>query len=410
MRINFRIKRLPLSSRYLYISAFLAICFALLPILKTLPSSIKAVIVLCILFFSALDVFRNVCYITILGLAVVLNLLVWFGEYQFVPSFSFADKFAMMCLFWLTVAIGVVLCVKKEWNSIIRLKKIILNLLIISSITTIIGSFMFEDASRALASGDQVGNTTYQLWNIGGYGFIYALALSIPWIIYLYNKSKEKKYVVILLLFCFCIIRASYATAILLTISGLVMSCFLNRLHTKRGSILALLCFALLFLIGSFVILDMNFWEFILRLTSNNRVLNFRVQNMRDLILYQNVTGDISMRGDLYTDSWDAFLENPIWGNAFSLKSLPLGYHSEFIDLLGGCGLIGLLLLIILICFIVKCISKFYNNTTITKYYVWAMIELIIFGFINTILGSIEFAIIIGFVYLPEHQEKKGLK
>lgn len=408
MKIKLKIKRLPLSSKYIYIAAYVAICFALIPVLKALPMSIKAVIVLCILFFSALNAFRNICYITILGFAVILNLLIWFGEYQFVSSFSFLDKFAMMCLFWLIVAIGVFLCVKKEWDSIIRLKRLMLNVFIITSITTIIGSFIFEDASRALASGNQIGNTVYQLWNIGGYGFIYALSLAVPWIMYRYNKNKEKKYVIILLLFCLCIIRASYATAILLMLFGFVMSCLMNRIRTQRGLLFAFIIFAILLLIGSFVISDIHFWEFLLRLTSENRTLQFRVENMRDLILYQNMTGDISMRSDLYSRSWRAFLENPILGNVFSLRDFPLGYHSEFIDLLGGCGVVGLLLLLALIYFIVKSISKDYKTITIKRYCVLAMIELIVFGFINTILGSIEFAIIIGFLYLPEYREKRS--
>lgn len=407
MKIRLRKKRLPLSSRYLYIAANIAIYFALLPILKAFPSIVKASIVLCILFFSVIDAYHNICYLIICALGAVLNLLIWFGEYQFVSSFSFFDKFAMMCLFWIIVAIGVVLCVRKKWDLIIRLKRLILNLFIVTSMTTILGSFIFEEASRALASGDQLGNATYQLWNIGGYGFIYALSLAIPWIMYLYNKKKEKKYIIILILFCFCMIRASYATAILLMIFLFVMSCLMNSLRTQRGSVFAFIIFTFLLIIVYFLISNLNFWEFLLRLTAGNRTLQFRVQNMRDLILYQNMAGDISMRGDLYSYSWNSFLHNPILGNVFSSENLPLGYHSEFIDLLGGCGIVGLSMLIVLVAFISKSISKVYKNATITRYYVLAMVGLTIFGFVNTILGSIEFAIIIGFLYLPEYQEKR---
>lgn len=410
MKIILRKRHLPLNSRYLYIAAYIAICFALLPILKAFPTTIKAIIVSLILFFSVIDAYYNIYYLVILALGVILNLLIWFGEYQFVSSFSFLDKFTMMCLFWLIVAIGVVLCVKRNWELIIRLKRLILNLFVITSITTILGSFLFEEASRALASGNQLENTTYQLWNIGGYGFIYALSLSIPWIMYLYNKNREKKYIVILILFCFCIIRASYATAILLMIFSFVMSCFMNSVRTQRGLIFAFIIFVFLLLIASFLILDSSFWEFLLRLTSGNRTLQFRVQNMRDLILYQNMSGDISMRGDLYSYSWNSFLQNPLLGNISSSKNFPLGYHSEFIDLLGGCGVVGLLLLIVLVHLITKSVSKVYRNAAITRYYVLAMVGLIIFGFVNTILGSIEFAIIIGFLYIPEYQEKRGLE
>ena len=401
-----RIRRVPLSSRYLYISAIIAVLFALVPAIKALPTLLKAIIVLSVVFFSALNAYNSVYYISILGLAIILNLLIWFGEYQFVSSFSFFDKFAMLCLFWLIIAIGVELCVKRQWNLINRLKRLVFFLFVLTSVTTIIGSFVFNEASRALASGDSVGNTVYQIANIGGYGFIYTLALSVPCIVYKINTTKEKKFILVLLLFLVCIIRASYATAIILSLCGLVMSFFLVKLNKTKKSLLIFYLFSLLILVCLILILDVEFWDFLIRLTAKNDTLNFRVRNLRDLVLYQNVTGDIAMRADLYFDSLKAFVKSPITGNVLSSRPNTLGYHSEFLDLLGGCGVLGAGVFVLLVSLFSSLVFRFYKGSGIGRYYVLAMIELLFFGFINTILGSIEFSIIIGLLYLPEGREE----
>lgn len=388
------------------IACFLLISFSLLPITRVFPSVAKGLIIVAVFFLSLIFAigqrrrFSTTHYFALLASFVCLNALIYAGEYRFVQEFDFLSKYLMMMAF----ALNFILTAYVGSSSITWAKKYLLVLLVVTSFTTLLGLISNPDASRLLASGNTDSNRTIQIMNIGGYGFIYAATIATPWIIYKFREEKKASYIFALVVIGLCIFKSSYTTAILLFICCVGASIFIIKSSGRNKFIRSLLTVLVLGLFALLILTSNIFWELALNIVDGNDILVERIANLRDLFVSKSTEGDISFRGRLYSMSWQGFLNNPILGNIFSSAPTNLGYHSEIIDLLGGCGIVGLIALVIT----VICVSKQYSfsenvySQKMKPYFIVAMFALFILSFIDTIIGSLEIATIVAFLYVPE--------
>lgn len=411
-----KVKYSKIENKYLFFASILAVSFALLPITRLLPEAIKASVIMLEFSLGIIGVLnilnkykkssklKHITYFIVIVFVLIIDLMIYLGEYQYVPVFSFWSKFLMMFAFWLPFILVATYCTSFDVSAINIIKKVILFFLIVTAITTLAGSIFFDDASRILASGDTNGNRLYQAYNIGGYGFIYALSLTIPWLIYQYHTYHKKIVILILILFCGCIIKSSYTTAIIITLYSIIVSLIMIRTIKKKSKIKILLMTMPLIIIIMLCLNNQSFWVLLLKIVSSNSILLERVSNLQDLFIKQSMMGDIGFRTRLYLMSWNAFLNNPLTGNMSNHTVMKLGYHSEILDLLGGCGIIGFSILLIIICYLRKIIMPQYKNQSIKVYYMVTLLAFFVFCFINTVIGSLEFSIILSFLYLPEYK------
>lgn len=216
----------------------------------------------------------------------------------------------------------------------------------ITSVTTIIGLVMYPEASRELASGTEIFDTTeYTIRNIGGYEHIYALVVLLPFILWLIkNTDRFARIVNILCMIInlYCIYKSQYTIAIVAAVA-ILMLLFLQKY--KKVSIILFSVLAIVLLVGGTSIMD--FLSNVFRVFSENIGLDYvkdRLLQVSQLLKGVAVHTETSAdRIEYYQKCWELFLKKPIWGNNFSLYSDDnISGHSMILDVMSGLGLIGL--------------------------------------------------------------------
>ena len=214
----------------------------------------------------------------------------------------------------------------------------IMILVIITCITTIIGTYQYPSPCRQISGNANAElNKLYSSKNIGGYRFIYFLLLCIPYMIKRLQLRRSLFDLLVLLLSSFCILRSDFTTAIILWLIVLAFSIAL-----KNSKVITII------LIGiSSVLLFVFFDDFLVWIAG--KTTSFSLNNrINSLLLYMQggfSEGDLLIRKDLYSPSLQVFLHNPIGGEFFSFDGQSGGGHSQILDFLAHSGLIGLVFL-----------------------------------------------------------------
>lgn len=215
----------------------------------------------------------------------------------------------------------------------------------ITAVTTIIGTFIYDEPCRTLATPDETGiNALYKRSNIGGYGFIYFLVLLIPILVRDILRERSVIKIGLLALFAFCIVRSAYTTALLLFFVGLGIILLLSSKNW----------FIRIMAIVAIVAVFINVQELLIKVGSligdDSYTMSTRINMLTDYSETGDVSGDMESRQYLYALSLQAFLNNPLFGKYFS--DYHIGGHSEILDFLGSNGLVGLVILISLVVFL----------------------------------------------------------
>lgn len=395
-----------------YKSAFqLYVLYTLLPILHSIPTILQAGLIaimfslLLLYVLSEINRKSTIIVIALMVISFIFSYSIYVGEYTItIFSHSYgADKLLMLFLFWFPAYLlpGVTEEIKKN------IFDEILVLCTITAVTTLVGIIRFDEPCRMLAKGTSAITNYYQSLNIGGYGFIYALIFIFPIVINMFMITKKKRYLLLLLLYFSCIIGASYGMA--LVVFGIVMFVYIY-LQIKCNQILKLI---ISFIIG-IIIFFQSKWENIFKILS----IIFEKMGISSLasrmsMIYRSIhSGITSMhlgeRTDLRNQSLDVFKQSPIWGNLMEKSKKPLGLHSEFCDLLGGVGILGLLIFIVLICIIYMYIRKNIKTRNMRNLY-WAITMGLCFLFyFNTILSSVEISLLLCCVVFAENRMEKA--
>lgn len=380
------------------ISIILYLIIIYLPFYAVVPSIVRLplTVVTYGLFFLALLISGNK---KVTNACVCLMFLVIIFGAMLCASGRFGDdglfsSIITMITFTMPVFYAIYLGDSLDQRTAKKLRSFLLIILVVTSITTILGLERFPLASRALAGGaTEQAKYLYKSLNIGGYDFVYGIAFICPFFISA-NIKKIYKYLM-LGLFVVCIVQASYMTAILLLILCLAMEIVVakdfhgsEKRMTSRKFFkiigIVVLCVVMLFVLSSKSILSELFgWIMNFNFIKNNSTLYQRVDEMLQLVLYNNSYGTSSVRFELYNQSIMAFKESPIVGTIFEGAS-KAGEHSEVIDLLANTGVVGLLFSIGIISLCANYLHR------IVRPHVWKRIKLyslVLLGFalINTV-------------------------
>lgn len=262
--------------------------------------------------------------------------------------------FVSMSLFFLGLFVNdYYVCYKKDYNTLGKIALISLIMFIVGSFQTYSGLLRYPTASRGLAGGVYVTNPAlalqYKQLGIGGFGYIYAACgVLIAAVYFVVRKGPgiSWKYKAIsfvsIAAMSLMLVKASYATALLLLAVGIV-SIFVVK---NRKSLVVFMLFSAFFL---FVFPQELVGEVLLKaanLFADNLTLYKRFVQVA-MSFFPDSSGIESLgRTRLYMSSLTTFLKHPLFGaygpfggNEDVFSYSVVGGHSGLLDLLAFYGL-----------------------------------------------------------------------
>jgi hypothetical protein len=321
---------------------------------------------------------------------------------QFAFNFFFGGVTDGLYLYFYQLLLPYVVIISAFWivSESEKIKKILFYgisaMLIITMITTSVGLVVYEGASRYLATANSSDAEfiTYMWQNIGGYDFIYNLVLILPMVIGLYKQKCIKIYILIpILLFTIVmLLRAEYATALVIFVASIVLL-FLKKKLSMKFVIIYLLVFILLFSVFKSSIatgLDS------LSKTVDSKNLSERFSSMASELRGEDADEDTDLyaREKLYEASWQSFLKSPIGGGFFN-KNLRIGGHSFFLDFLATYGILGSLLLFYCYYKIYKVFYEPFKDEDYFGYMIWSFILALFLSAVNTGMWTMSLTLLV---------------
>lgn len=215
-----------------------------------------------------------------------------------------------------------------------KLYKIVLYITLLTCVTTIQGTFVYDYPCRELATPNNPDiDYVYKSKNIGGYGFVYYLLLLIPILVKKICEKYSLLDLIVLICSIFCVIRSEYTTALLIMfITGICLLFVISKSKfVKIGAVIfGIVC---IFFLKDILI-------FAGSLVGDSFFVEQRINMLLDYGETGSTDGDMAERQDLYMLSFMSFLTNPVFGSFFN-SGQHIGGHSEILDFLGHSGLIG---------------------------------------------------------------------
>lgn len=378
------------------------VCFAYTVIPFTpyvLPQGIRYILTIFLLLLAVHIVSSEDIYIpmSVFVAQVVFFLCLWIGRYSHVNGSSLINSLSRYIMFWSPMYVSLAIFKRGIDGS-----KYLLNFLkigyLITMITTLQGNIKFPEVSRLLAGAATESQIDfYGRLNIGGYGFIYSIVMFMP--IWIYNvflsKKKFKDKVLDFVLIVVGIITiyiSNYSTAVLLCLFEVLLF-FLQKSKNKekiiRGVVLLMILAILLKNQIAKAVLSLSIYmEGI-----GNELMAIRLDGIYCLLVGIEPTGDVAKRSLLYTRSWEAFLQSPLYGNLFGGNRL-LGGHSELLDLLGSSGIIGFIPFITLFIFYIRSAASEIDPDIRYVYYI-VLVSFFILLSINTVFRSLDVSFVL---------------
>lgn len=265
----------------------------------------------------------------------------------------------------------------------------------VTSFTTIIGLNIYPMASRELASGTAIYDTTrYTKINIGGFEYIYALVIFIPVLFWTINRTvgmRKAIYIAILLLDIICIYESQYTIALICMAISVIITWMM--LHPRSAG--GIITFSILFLLlDGFSSLGIFFcW---LSENIGQEYVADRLLQVSQLFNGTRISTETSDERIMhYINDFEYFLRKPIIGhNWWHYKNKAISGHTMILDILSGAGLVGIGVLAVICQKIYSMVLKV--NGKISPYVrsIWTMVIIV------SILNPVIFSIIITIVFM----------
>ena len=291
--------------------------------------------------------FVSVCYSMVLAIAFVL--LQYWGIYR-------NEEFFMWMIDGIIVWLPCIIALYIKENNNDKFVKNYLQMYIImttiTSVTTIIGLIMYPTASRELASGTAVYDTTkYTIRNIGGYQHVYALVVLIPilmWFIKRTEKVLRIVNVVALVINLYCIYRSQYTISII--IAAIIFALTVVK-RFKKTMVVTMILLGTIFLFNANSVMEKlsSGFEYVSERIGMDYVGD-RLLQVSQLLEGASIHTETSTeRIDYYKQCIKKFSENPVVGhNMWEFSEDNITGHTMILDTMSGMGILGLVLVAII--------------------------------------------------------------
>ena len=236
----------------------------------------------------------------------------------------------------------------KDYKGLALISFVALIVFLITAITTINGLNQFPYASRLLAGGlrASMGEAEALQWinlykriGIGGYDYIYGIAILFPVIVCFFKKKwKNKKinifYGILTIVLYYTVLKSGYATALIVTTFSGLVALFYNK-NVNIFFIVSIVMVIIGLFISTSIFSDLTI--FIANLFETGTLLNRKTLEIHDALFENTIRGSVGSRVDLFGISLSSFLSNPLIGGG---KTANLGGHAIWLDLLGTYGIL----------------------------------------------------------------------
>lgn len=225
------------------------------------------------------------------------------------------------------------------------------------------------------------------------YAFIHAIPSLFPFLFIYFKKEKVKKYkigyLLLIILIFFFILRTSFGAAIILSTLTLLLSVITTDNKKKNIWLYSIIIIVALpfFSEGFFISLLSKAVPFF-----DGTIMEVKIDDIIISISTDSKFGQIAGRGDLYDDSWHAFLASPFWGGEGKG-----GGHAMILDFLAWFGLLGTMPLVLFLYYILKnAYLKIDNNLKI--FFFLSLVPYIVLSFVKGTSGFTQLFIISVFI------------
>lgn len=315
------------------------------------------------------------------AILVLLPFVLWMFLELFAKNQSLIDWGYSSMLSLAPLLFGVLL-MKESGPKVVRFLAVVLAIsVLVTLVTTIIGSVIYPDATRYLATveSDDPLLRTYSYINLGGYGFIYTCVLLYPAVIFAYKQRKLHLAFAIIasVLVLVLTLNSGYTTAFLLWMATTAMF-FLPRNLNKRG-VLILLLVTILAIVLFFTVFSAGIKS--LSKLIDNEDISYRLEALSGGS--EGIRASEDDRISLYEMSIDSFIKSPLLGGILK-GNVKAGGHSFILDFAARYGLIGVILLVIMYRLIYVRFFKPFERVQGYGFILWMFLQTLILSTVNT--------------------------
>lgn len=272
---------------------------------------------------------------------------------------------------------------KETGPKVVRFFAIVLAIVVlITMVTTIIGSTIYPDAARYLATvetSDDPLLRVYNYVNLGGYEFVYTCILLYPAVIFAYKQRKLHLAFAIIaaVLVLVLTLNSGYTTAFLLWIASTALFFFPRNL--KKREVLILLLATIVLGVIFFTVFSSGIKS--LAKLIDNEDIAYRLEALSGGS--EGIRASEDDRIALYEMSINAFFKSPLIGNILGTGGHN-GGHSFILDFAAQYGLIGVALLVAMYRIIFVRFFKPYEKVQGYGYIFWMFLQTLILSAVNT--------------------------
>ncbi len=262
-----------------------------------------------------------------------------------------SDVFVFYCLLSLVFVMGAITLYRSQDEAMLRRLFLFMTILFfVTAITSILGLRVYPLATRELGRGSTYDTSLdfserkalYRRMNIvswpQAYGMLFsAAAAMIVW-------KKKRKFFFLLYVFAVVVMLVASQLTFAVLLTAVLLAALSIRRESKQKtiilSVLLLLVAILLLLNLKTVLTTAVAWS----AQTGLDFLSTKLNDLKILLTEKSAMGDASARGALYQKSLNTFLKSPVYGLIGKKASMEqIGFHSDFFDILGTFGLIGLI-------------------------------------------------------------------
>lgn len=394
---------------YLLISSIVIYIITMfMPIIHAYGNIFSILMMLSVVLFIIAFLFNgkiNRSFPFILICIVIFNYMIYKTQWTYYTTL--VNKMIMLMQFWYPLLIAMHIFSSKE-KITYKKKHMIVHFFIIiymiTAITTIIGNVKYDIPSRYLATSnlDETTRLIYRQNNIGGFGFCYFAIFFILILFYYMKKTRNKIYLIPLIITYIMCIRSQYVILIILMVITSLLAVFDNLSMKKR--IITVISMGVIIYLAS-VNID-TIINVLTQMFDEEEIIILRINEIYRLLVGKTSNYiALSARKDVYIESWNTFISQPLLGN----YKAGIGGHSEILDLMGAMGFFGITVILLILNTFYKSIKKINNqfNSLENYYFKIFIFVFIVLGLLNPIFSSRELGFGILLILMSFTSQKK---
>lgn len=379
---------------YTEVSLYIYFIYIMLPCCSVvLPSGVRTLVILYLVFSMIVGttlVYRSkMVQMSILHILMCLAVVFCFYGKRIYTFSDLIGYFTNSYMFWGAIAYSYIM---ESWSEERKKRglKVLLLTIVVTMITTFVGNIQHPEASRLLSDVSRDYADLYLKMNIGTYGFIYGLAIALP---YFFYKSKDnKKYILLIILSFGVLFVAQYSLALIISIIISILCVFVSDGKKSKKIIIAFGMVGIGIFFKPIMKGLMTLMQYFIA-RNNLSMMSNRFDSISALLVEGQLTGGALVRWELYAESWKAFIRRPLLGNLLKLDKYELGGHSEVLDVLGAGGIVLFLICLLVMVPYFRNIAK-NKKTELNVYQKYSFLAFLLVAIVNPVFVSGNISIV----------------